>query len=130
MVGCNCALYGCPTSRTHEFAILKSMLLAQLILNKKRNAREEWLRIILRTREKTADLQKQIDENKTFLFERLKPECILTCKYFHFMHERCTCMIRSRIRYKQRGHIAHLYLHIYLSMSNIYLSVDPKRKIL
>ena len=21
MVGCNCALYGCPTSRTREFAI-------------------------------------------------------------------------------------------------------------
>ena len=51
-------------------AILKSLLLAQLMLNKKRNAREEWLRIILRTREKTADLQKQIDENKTFLCER------------------------------------------------------------
>ena len=70
MVGCNCALYGCPISRTHEFAILKSLLSAQLMLNKKRNAREEWLRIILRTREKTADLQKQIDENKNFLCEK------------------------------------------------------------
>jgi hypothetical protein len=51
------------------------MLLAQLMLNKKRNVREEWLRIILRTREKTADLQKQIDENKTFLCDRdFKPE--------------------------------------------------------
>jgi hypothetical protein len=47
MVGSNCALYGCRTSRTREFAILKSLLLAQLMLNKKRNAREEWLRIIL-----------------------------------------------------------------------------------
>jgi hypothetical protein len=70
MVGFNCALYGCPTSRTHEFAILKSLLLVQLMLNKKRNAREEWLRIILRTREKTADIQKLIDENKTFLCEK------------------------------------------------------------
>ena len=69
MVGCNCAFYGCPTSRTHEFAILKS-LFGQLVLNKKRNSREEWLRIILRTREKTADLQKQIDENKNFLCEK------------------------------------------------------------
>jgi hypothetical protein len=42
-------------------------MLAQLMMNNKRNAREEWFRIILRTREKTADLQKQIDENKTFL---------------------------------------------------------------
>ena len=70
MVGCNCALYGCPTSRTHEFAILKSLLFGKLMLNKKRNAREEWLRIILRTREKTADLQKKIDENKNFLCEK------------------------------------------------------------
>jgi hypothetical protein len=77
MVGCNCALYGYPTNRTHEFEILKSLLLAQLMLNKKRNASEEWLRIILRTREKKADLQKQIDENKTFLCDRdLFPECI------------------------------------------------------
>jgi hypothetical protein len=30
----------------------------------------EWLRIILRTREKTADLQKQIDENNNFLCEK------------------------------------------------------------
>jgi hypothetical protein len=40
---------------------LKSLLLAQLMVNKKKNAREEWLRIILRTTENTADLQKQID---------------------------------------------------------------------
>jgi hypothetical protein len=43
---------------------LKSLLLAQLMVNKKKNAREEWLRIILRTTENTADLQKQIDENQ------------------------------------------------------------------
>ena len=54
---------------------------------KKKNAREEWLRIILRTREKTADLQKQIDGNKIFLCERhFKPDCIFTCEYLHFMH--------------------------------------------
>jgi hypothetical protein len=45
----------------------RTPMLAQLMVNNKRNAREEWLRIILRTREKTADLLKQIDENKTFL---------------------------------------------------------------
>ena len=72
MVGSNCALYGCRTSRTREFAILKSLLLAQLMLNKKRNAREEWLRIILRTREKTADLQKQIDENKNSFVKKIQ----------------------------------------------------------
>jgi hypothetical protein len=30
------------------------------MVNKKENAREEWLRIVLRTREKSVDLQKQI----------------------------------------------------------------------
>ena len=37
MVDCNCAFYGCSTSRTHEFAILKSLLLAQMMLNKNNN---------------------------------------------------------------------------------------------
>ena len=90
MVGSNCALYGCPTSRTHQFAIFKIPVVGaadgEETAAKKRNAREEWLRIILRTREKTADLQKQIDGNKIFVCERhFKRECILTCKYLPFM---------------------------------------------
>ncbi len=104
MVGSNCALYGCPTSRTHEVAIFKIPVVGatdgEETAAKKRNAREEWLRIILRTREKTADLQKQIDGNKTFLCERhFKPECILTCKYLylHFMHALCLLYIIYQI---------------------------------
>ena len=80
MVGSNCALYGCPTSRTDQFAILKIPVVGaadgEETAAKKRNAREEWLRIILRTREKTPDHQKQIDGNKIFICERhFKPEC-------------------------------------------------------
>ena len=91
MVGSNCALFGCPTSRTRELAIFKIPVVGaadgEETAAKKRNAREEWLRVILRTREKTADLQKQIDGNKVFLCERhFKQECILTRKYLHFMH--------------------------------------------
>ena len=91
MVGSNCALYGCPTSRTHQFAIFKIPVVGaadgEETAAKKRNAREEWLRVILRTREKTPDLQKQIDGNKIFICEHhFKPECILTCKYLPFIH--------------------------------------------
>ena len=44
MVGSNCALYGCPTSRTHEFAIFKIPVVGvadgEETAVKKRNTRE------------------------------------------------------------------------------------------
>ena len=70
MVGSNCALYGCPTSRTHQFTIFKVPVVGppdgEETTATKTNARKESLRIILRIREKKADLQKQIDGNKIF----------------------------------------------------------------
>ena len=72
MVGSNCALYGCSTSRNHEFAIFKIPVVGaadgEETAAKKRNAHEKWLHIILRTREMTPDLQKQIEGNKIFLY--------------------------------------------------------------
>ena len=66
MVGSNCALYGCSTGRTHEFAISKIPVVSaadgEETAAKKKNAREEWLRIILRTREKTPDLKNKLTE--------------------------------------------------------------------
>ena len=78
MVGSNCALYGCPMSRTHNFPIFKIPVVGtakgEETTAKKRTAYEEWLQIILRT--------KQIERSKVFLCEHhFKPECILTCKY-------------------------------------------------
>ena len=70
MVGSNFALYGCPTSRTHQFTIFKIPVVGpsdgEETAATKRNTRKESLRIILRIREKKADLQKQIVGNKFF----------------------------------------------------------------
>ena len=124
MIGSNSALYGCPTSRTHQFAIFKIPVLGaadgEETAAKKRNAREEWLRIILRTRGKTPDLQKQIDGNKIFICERhFKAECILTCKYLPFIYARTIVYIYVCIRCVACVQVWALYFHIYLSMSNI-----------
>ena len=79
MRGANCALFGCSTSRKsgesrrgdrEETAILKN------------NARKEWLRVILRTREMTPDLKQRIEKNEIYLCERhFKVEFIVDRKY-------------------------------------------------
>ena len=64
MVGQNCALYGCSTSRTHEGRSLFKIPVVGAADGEettalKKTAREEWLRLLLRTRQVTADLKKQ-----------------------------------------------------------------------
>ena len=64
MVGQNCALYGCSTSRTHEGCSLFKIPVVGAADREettalKKTAREEWLRLLLRTRQVTADLKKQ-----------------------------------------------------------------------
>ena len=50
----------------------------------KSDARKEWLRVILRTRENTPDLKKRIDANNIFLCElHFKPELIYQRKYLN-----------------------------------------------
>ena len=47
----------------------------------KRKAREEWIRLILRTRETTKELKKKLEANNIFVCElHFKPECIMTGK--------------------------------------------------
>ena len=47
----------------------------------KQKAREEWFRLVSRTREMTPDLKMRIEKNKIFICERhFKAECILTGK--------------------------------------------------
>ena len=86
MPGQNCAFFGCPTSRKHGLSLFKipSVRVDESEVTKvaKRKAREEWLRLILRTREMTPDLKKRIEANNIFVCERhFKPESILTSKF-------------------------------------------------
>ena len=85
MTGSNCAFYGCGVNRKHKVAIFKIPSIgatdSEHTKELKINAREEWLRLILRTREMTADFKKRIDENKVYICERhFKAECILNSK--------------------------------------------------
>jgi hypothetical protein len=79
LVGQNCALYGCPTSRTHEGRSLFKIPVVGAADGEettalKKTAREEWLRLLLRTRQVTADLKNRIETNNltssfaTFIF--------------------------------------------------------------
>jgi hypothetical protein len=67
MPGANCAFFGCPTSRSHNLSLftLPTIAAADGKLTKalKKNAREEWLCLVLRTREMTPDLKLRIEKN-------------------------------------------------------------------
>ena len=83
MPGQNCAFYGCSTSRRHEYSLFKIPVVGasdgEVTEASKKKAREEWLRLILRTREMTEGLRQQIEGNTIYICElHFKPECILT----------------------------------------------------
>ena len=86
MPGANCAFYGCFSSgRKKSISLFKIPVVSARdgdhIKVLKQNAREEWLRLILRTREMTPELKKQIENNNIHICElHFKPECINVCK--------------------------------------------------
>ena len=87
MGGGNCAFFGCPTSAKHKLSLFRipsvSASDGEHTKGLKRKAREEWLRLILRTRETTAELKQRIESNNIFVCElHFKAECITTGKYF------------------------------------------------
>ena len=85
MGGGNCAFYGCPTSGKHNLSLFRipsvSASGSEHTNELKRKAREDWTRLILRTRETTKELKKEIEADNIFVWERhFKHECIITCK--------------------------------------------------
>ena len=85
MPGRNCAFFGCATSQKHGLSLFKIPSLCdddgEHTVALKTKAREEWLRLILRTREMTPALKKRIEANNIFVCEvHFKPDCILTSK--------------------------------------------------
>ena len=85
MGGGNCAFYGCPTSGKHNLSLFRipsvSASGSEHTNELKRKAGEVWIRLILRTRETTKELKKEIEANNIFVCERhFKPECIITGK--------------------------------------------------
>ena len=85
MPGRNCAFFGCATSQKHGLSLFKIPSLrdddGEHTVALKTKAREEWLRLILRTREMTPALKKRIEANNIFVCEvHFKPDCILTSK--------------------------------------------------
>ena len=56
------------------------------------NAREKWLRLILRSREMIPELKTQIERNNIHLCElHFKSECVNVCKYTTFTYSRLVC---------------------------------------
>ncbi len=67
MPGRNCAFFGCPTSQKHKLSLFQipvvSAKQSEYTAAIKKKSREEWLKIILRTREMTPELKTRIDNN-------------------------------------------------------------------
>ena len=67
MPGANCAFYGGPTSRSHKLSLFRLPTVAtadgEHTIALKQKAREEWLHLILRTREQTPDVKRRIQES-------------------------------------------------------------------
>ena len=71
MPGSNCAFYSCSTRRKHKLSLLRIPTVAVSYSDHtrslKQNARAEWLRLVLRTRELMPKLQKRIDANNVYI---------------------------------------------------------------
>ena len=85
MGGGNCAFFGCPTSGKHKISLFQIPRVAasdgEQTKHLKQTARKEWIRLILRTRETTEELNKRIEASNVFVCERhFKPEYILVGK--------------------------------------------------
>ena len=112
MPGRNCAFFGCATSQKHGLSLFKIPSLrdddSEHTVALKTKAREEWLRLILRTREKTPALKKRIEANNIFVCElHFKPDCILTSKFMFILARRILINIRFINNTKA------LYMNIY-----------------
>ncbi len=88
MPGANCAFYGCHTSRKSQISLFKIPVVCAAdgdhTKSLKTKARQEWIALILRTREKTPDLNQQIESNNIHLCElQFKPECFNIRKYHY-----------------------------------------------
>ena len=111
MGGGNCAFFGCPTSAKHELSLFKLPTVSasdgQHTKELKQKARDEWLRLILRTRKMTPELKTRIERNKILICERhFKPECILTGKLC------CTmvyCLFHIQSTFLHTRRIVHEY---------------------
>ena len=86
MPGANCAFYGCfSNGRKKNISLFKTPVVSARdgdhVKALKQNAREERLRLILKTREILPELKKQIENNNIHICElHFKPECINVCK--------------------------------------------------
>ena len=83
MPGRNCAFFGCSSSQKHKISLFQipvvSAKQSEYTASLKKKCREEWLKIILRTREMTVELKERIEKNNIYICERhFKAECILT----------------------------------------------------
>ena len=112
MPGRNCAFFGCATSQKHGLSLFKIPPLrdddSENTVPLKTKAREDWLRLILRTREKTPALIKRIEANNIFVCElHFKPDCILTSKFMFIL----ACRILINIRFI--NNTKALYMNIY-----------------
>ena len=83
MPGRNCAFFGCPTSQKHKLSLFQipvvSAKQSEYTAAIKKKSREEWLKIILRTREMIPELKTRIDNNNTYVCERLLDSCLDSC---------------------------------------------------
>ena len=90
MPGRNCTFFGSTTSQKHGLSLFKIPSVrdddSEHTVSLKTKAREEWLRLILRTREKTPALKDRIEANNIFVCElHFKPDCILTSKFMFIL---------------------------------------------
>ena len=62
MPGRNCAFFGCPTSQKHKLSLFQipvvSAKQSEYTAATKKKSREEWFKIILRTREMTPEMKR------------------------------------------------------------------------
>ena len=74
MPGRNCAFFGCPTCQKHKLSLFQipvvSAKQSEYTAAIEKKSREEWLKIILRTREMTPELKARIENNNTYVCER------------------------------------------------------------
>ena len=117
MPGHNCAFFGCPTSQKHKISLFRIPVVSahesEYTSSVKKQAREKWLEIILRTREVTPELKKRI-ANNIYVCIHFKDECISKGE--------CACIYILRFNRV----LISVICHILLQYANVYGCLDRR----
>ena len=122
MPGRNCAFFGGPTSQKHKISLFRIPVVSahesEYTSSVKKQAREKWFEIILRTREVIPELKKRIANNNIYVCIHFKDECISKGE--------CACIYCALIEYSFQSFVIYYNMPMFMDGSTADTMLKPR----